>query len=203
LLVQITAVAEMIRELGLKNVEARHTRAEEVTERFDYITGRSVTAMPRFIGWVRGKLLLDALPGAPLETGVLYIRGGVGQDQDAAAEVDEETGLPIPEPAGVYPLTDLIQGGLYDGDKVVLHYAAADLFEYFQQADDVLAARRAQEQGIAAGESRVFKEDYGGREYRERETRPRGWSEGRPGNPRRSNSNPYGGRSGPPRRNGG
>lgn len=47
---------KVIEALGLKNVETRHARAEEIREKFDHIVSRAVTDIPEFIGWTGSKL---------------------------------------------------------------------------------------------------------------------------------------------------
>ncbi len=131
---KIRVVADMARRLGLTNVEARHTRVEMVTERFNFVTGRSVTAMPRFVGWVQQKFVGEPLaasaalpglmgvgadPGGDIRGGILYIKGGVGED---VKEQVEDLGGWVP--TSRFPITALIGGGprVYDGDKAVLHF---------------------------------------------------------------------------------
>jgi 16S rRNA (guanine527-N7)-methyltransferase len=124
---KIRVVADMARRLGLSNVEARHTRVEEVRERFHFVTGRSVTAMARFVGWVQAKFVAEplaasaALPGvgAEIRGGILYIKGGIGED--VKDQVEDLGGW---VPTGRFPITQLIGGGprVYDGDKAVLHF---------------------------------------------------------------------------------
>lgn len=41
--------------LGLTNVKAEQKRAEELTDKYDFVVSRAVTAMPRFAEWIRGK----------------------------------------------------------------------------------------------------------------------------------------------------
>ncbi|CAM9116100.1 unnamed protein product, partial [Heterosigma akashiwo] len=71
---KIQVVRDMAERLGLRNVEARHARIQEVAERADFVVGRSVTALPRFLGWVR-KNLAPPSPACP-HAGIFYIKGG-------------------------------------------------------------------------------------------------------------------------------
>ena len=67
----VNAVAE---ELGLDNVVGVHARAEDIKEQFDFVVSRAVTAMPKFLPWVKGKFFKkdkNALPN-----GILYLKGG-------------------------------------------------------------------------------------------------------------------------------
>ena len=49
-------------------------RVETLTERFDYVVSRAVTAMPEFVGWV-WKLIEPGEQGS-LPNGILYLKGG-------------------------------------------------------------------------------------------------------------------------------
>lgn len=113
-------------KLGLSNVSTRHARVESVMDKFNYVTGRSVTAMPRFVDWVRDKLLgpedVKGKPPRPQglpEEGILYIKGGIDEEH-----LEDLGGL---VPTKRYPISDLIGAGLYTGDKSVIHYATPDL----------------------------------------------------------------------------
>lgn len=119
---KVRVVGDMAVRLGLQNVRVRHTRVEEVRERFNFVTGRSVTAMPRFVGWVKDKL--HAAPSAPSkgfpDDGILYIKGGVSDETQ-----EEDLGGWMP--TARYPIGELIGGDVYDGDKSVLHFSVQDL----------------------------------------------------------------------------
>ena len=49
--------------------------------RFDFILSRAVTAMPEFIGWVKGKV--SPLNFHDLDNGILYLKGGDLADEFA------------------------------------------------------------------------------------------------------------------------
>ncbi len=72
---KIKVVNEVQEALGLKNVKALHSRAEEVKGSFDQIVSRAVTQMPKFMGWVKGKV--ERTPrNANLPHGIWYLKGG-------------------------------------------------------------------------------------------------------------------------------
>lgn len=75
----VNAVAEA---LGLANVEAKHMRAEEVRDKFDFVVSRAVTRMAPFFEWVRFKFAKQHLHALP--NGILYLKGG-----DLKEELDE------------------------------------------------------------------------------------------------------------------
>jgi len=71
---KLAAVDAMISKLGLKNVTTRWIRAEQITDHFDIVTGRSVTNLNEFLAL--SKPLVKRRNGS-----VVYI---TGQSQDFA-----------------------------------------------------------------------------------------------------------------------
>jgi 16S rRNA (guanine527-N7)-methyltransferase len=71
---KIKVVNEVAQSLGLKNVKAVHGRAENVSQKFDFIVSRAVTRMPVFIDWVKDKL--DPICINDFPNGILYLKGG-------------------------------------------------------------------------------------------------------------------------------
>jgi 16S rRNA (guanine527-N7)-methyltransferase len=71
---KIKVVNEVAAALGLKNVQTRHARAEEINGRFDFVVSRAVTALPTFVGWVKDKI--EPAGKNELPNGILYLKGG-------------------------------------------------------------------------------------------------------------------------------
>lgn len=71
---KITVVKNVAEAMGLDNVEAINTRAENVKGRFDFVVSRAVTRMGAFHGWVSNKISTDSRH--PLYNGILYLKGG-------------------------------------------------------------------------------------------------------------------------------
>ena len=71
---KIRVVEDVATQLGLKNVQAIHGRAEEVRGDFDFMVSRAVTEMSAFLTWVWDKIV----PGGTndLPNGILYLKGG-------------------------------------------------------------------------------------------------------------------------------
>lgn len=67
----VSAVAEA---LGLENVDARHSRAEEVKEAFDFVTTRGVATLEELMRWSRRLLKKKHLHALP--NGLLALKGG-------------------------------------------------------------------------------------------------------------------------------
>jgi 16S rRNA (guanine527-N7)-methyltransferase len=60
--------------LGLKNVEARHQRAQEFKQPVDFIVSRAVTKMEDFVPWVTKNVKNKGTH--KLNNGILYLKGG-------------------------------------------------------------------------------------------------------------------------------
>jgi 16S rRNA (guanine527-N7)-methyltransferase len=71
---KIKVVQEVAAALGLKNLRAAHTRAEQVNEKFDFVISRAVTRLNEFYPWVRGKF--NKLSRNSKPNGILYLKGG-------------------------------------------------------------------------------------------------------------------------------
>lgn len=71
---KITVVKAVAEGAGLTNVDARCVRVETLTERFDYVVSRAVTAMPEFVGWVWNRI--ERGQQGTLPNGILYLKGG-------------------------------------------------------------------------------------------------------------------------------
>ena len=100
----VNAVAET---LGLDNVIGMHQRAEKVKGKFDFIVSRAVTAMPKFLPWVRGKFLIkdrNALPN-----GILYLKGGDLSEEMSTVKQHWEQ----------FPLSAYFQGEFFETKHVV------------------------------------------------------------------------------------
>lgn len=72
---KIKVVQEVATALGLKNVEARHTRAEDIKNRkFDFVITRAVASLDKLVAWcfpLIKKQHIHALPN-----GLLALKGG-------------------------------------------------------------------------------------------------------------------------------
>ncbi|MCB1104616.1 MAG: 16S rRNA (guanine(527)-N(7))-methyltransferase RsmG [Opitutaceae bacterium] len=109
---KITAVTAMADELGLRNVRGLAVRAETIHEKFDYVTGRAVTALSAFLGWAR-PLLRPGTQGQP-DNGVLYFKGTLWREELAGGTV---------QPASVWPLDAWINRPFF-AEKFLLHFRA-------------------------------------------------------------------------------
>ena len=103
---KIKVVEEVVAGLGLENVTAVNSRAEELNQQFDFIVSRAVAAMPTFVHWVKGKIKKEALHER--RNGILYLKGG-----DLTEELQKYTS------ASIYYLTDYFDESFFETKKVV------------------------------------------------------------------------------------
>src|SRR5690606_15686618 len=71
---KIKVVTEVANALGLKNVKATHTRAEQITDKYNFVVSRAVTRLVDFYPWVKGKFAKENINAIP--NGILYLKGG-------------------------------------------------------------------------------------------------------------------------------
>ena len=76
---KIKVVENIAKEISLKNVKTTHERAENITEKFDFIISRAVTHMEKFVPWVKNKMLSKSRHA--LKNGILYLKGGNLQEE--------------------------------------------------------------------------------------------------------------------------
>ncbi len=91
---KIKVVQEVAKALDLKNVRAYHARAEEIPGKFDFITGRAVTDINAFYGWVRNKIKTKQQNGLP--NGILYLKGGETLKEELSAFRSRAQIFPLP-----------------------------------------------------------------------------------------------------------
>jgi 16S rRNA (guanine527-N7)-methyltransferase len=104
---KIKVVTEVAAALGLTNVKASHLRAEQVTDKYDFVVSRAVTRLIDFYPWVQNKFNKTSNNAIP--NGILYLKGG------ELAEEIEESRLK----AELYPLKDYFEEEFFDTKYVV------------------------------------------------------------------------------------
>jgi 16S rRNA (guanine527-N7)-methyltransferase len=104
---KIKVVSEVAAALGLTNVKASHLRAEQVTDKYDFVVSRAVTRLIDFYPWVQAKFNKTSNNAIP--NGILYLKGG------ELAEEIEESRLK----AELYPLKDYFEEEFFDTKYVV------------------------------------------------------------------------------------
>ncbi len=71
---KIKVVSEVAKAIGLKNLQASHSRAEQISGKFDFVVSRAVTRLGEFYPWVKGKFTKRS--DNTLPSGILYLKGG-------------------------------------------------------------------------------------------------------------------------------
>ncbi|SMC59005.1 16S rRNA (guanine(527)-N(7))-methyltransferase RsmG [Pedobacter nyackensis] len=104
---KIKVVTEVAQALGLKNVTASHLRAEQITDKFDFVVSRAVTRLIDFYPWIKGKFNKESKNAIP--NGILYLKGG-----DLAEEIAESR-----LKAELYPLSAYFKEEFFETKYVV------------------------------------------------------------------------------------
>jgi 16S rRNA (guanine527-N7)-methyltransferase len=112
---KITVVQDLVDKLGLKNVEARQCRAEDVKKQFDFVTGRAVKNLPEYFSWIKKNVRRGERNSIP--NGVLYWKGGELGDELTALGIRPRKTISLGE----------IFGDPYFEEKYILHFDARDI----------------------------------------------------------------------------
>lgn len=95
---KIKVVQEVSNVLKLKNVSSAHIRAEDFSEKIDFVVSRAVTKMETFVPWVKKNV--RSTHKHTLKNGILYLKGGDLKEELAAFPKAKEFSLKdyFPEP---------------------------------------------------------------------------------------------------------
>lgn len=104
---KITVVKGVCEGAGIKNIDARNTRVEQIPERFDYVVSRAVTEMPTFVKWIWNKI--DRGQRGSLPNGILYLKGGDLTEELAATKIQWTE----------YPISEFFDEEFFETKKVV------------------------------------------------------------------------------------
>lgn len=104
---KIKVVNEVATAVGLKNMVAEQKRAEDVTEKFEFVISRAVTDASIFYRWVQNKISKKQFNELP--NGILFLKGG---------ELDEEF-KSFKKQAVFYNLKDFFEEDFFETKKVV------------------------------------------------------------------------------------
>jgi len=108
---KIKVVNEISNALKLKNITSSHTRVEEIDGRYDFVTGRAVTALADFYTLVKPKIHKNHRN--LLRNGVLYLAGG-----ELQGEIEK-----LNAATKIYPLRDVFDEPYFE-TKLLVHIAA-------------------------------------------------------------------------------
>ena len=104
---KIKVVNEVVESLGLKNVKAKHMRAENVKGEFDFIVSRAVTKMDDFVKWTKGKIAKKQQH--EIKNGILYLKGGDFKDELVALKRKYK----------IYEISDFFSEEYYQTKKLI------------------------------------------------------------------------------------
>ena len=104
---KITVVKGVCEGAGITNIDARHTRVEQIPERFDYVVSRAVTEMPQFVKWIWSKI--DRGQRGTLPNGILYLKGGALTEELSATRMKWTE----------YQIADFFEEEFFETKKVV------------------------------------------------------------------------------------
>ncbi len=103
------AVDAMVADVGLKNVHVVNKRAETLESSWNFILGRAVASLPKFLGWIRGNLRKGVIEDIP--NGVFYWKGSLYREELNAVNL---------EPHAVYAIEERIPDA-YFKEKYIVH----------------------------------------------------------------------------------
>lgn len=104
---KIKVVAEVAHSLGLKNVTSSHLRAEQVTDKYDFVVSRAVTRLIDFYPWIKGKF--NKVSKNSIQNGILYLKGGDLDEEIAESRLKAE----------LYPLSAYFEEDFFETKYVV------------------------------------------------------------------------------------
>ena len=104
---KITVVKGVCEGAGIKNIDARNTRVEQIAEKFDYVVSRAVTEMPAFVKWIWTKI--EKGQRGTLPNGILYLKGGDLTEELAATKMKWKE----------YNISDFFEEEFFETKKVV------------------------------------------------------------------------------------
>ena len=103
---KIKVVQEVVEGLKLTNVNAIHSRVEDLDSQHDFVVSRAVAAMPTFVGWIKGRIKKESVHEQ--KNGILYLKGG---------DLSEE--LKGYKNARVFNLSEYFKEDFFETKKVV------------------------------------------------------------------------------------
>ena len=106
---KIKVVNEVAAGLNLTNVFGKHSRAEEIKDKFHFVVSRAVTEFPVFYSWVKDKFLREKFNDLP--NGILYLKGG---------DLEQEFGKFFAQ-SKFYNLKDYFTEEFFETKKVVYY----------------------------------------------------------------------------------
>lgn len=104
---KIKVVNEISSALELNNVQTSHIRAEDVSEKYDFVVSRAVAKLKPFYAWVKNKF--NKVSNNELKNGILYLKGGDLQDELKESKLRYKT----------FDISEYYEEGFFETKKVV------------------------------------------------------------------------------------
>ena len=104
---KIQVVNVIAEALELHNITTQHIRAEQLTDKYDFVVSRAVTSIPAFLPWIKDKFIQRKLHTLP--NGIFFLKGG-----DLTDEL-----RPYRDRATVFPINIFFNEPFFEGKKVV------------------------------------------------------------------------------------
>jgi 16S rRNA (guanine527-N7)-methyltransferase len=104
---KIKVVEEIAKALGLLNVQAKHARAEDIDQDFEFVVSRAVTRITPFYYWIHKKISPNHFH--PMRNGILYLKGG-----DLKEELEE-----FGKKHKLYDLSTIFEEDFFETKKVL------------------------------------------------------------------------------------
>ena len=76
---KMAVVDEVVKELGLKNINSQWSRAEDLDYSYDFLVTRAVAKMPTLINWSKGRF--NNYSFHDIENGIIALKGGDIDDE--------------------------------------------------------------------------------------------------------------------------
>lgn len=108
---KISVVNGVAESLGLMNVVGKHTRVQDLTDKYDFVVSRAVTAFPDFVKMVQARISTDQKNS--ISNGILYLKGG-----DFAEEI-----APYAKCVIVTDLTSYFEESFFETKKIIHWFA--------------------------------------------------------------------------------
>jgi 16S rRNA (guanine527-N7)-methyltransferase len=107
---KIKVLEDVAENLKLTNITAKQERAENITGKFDFVTGRAVTNLPDFVGWVK-KNIKHSVPN-----GIICLKGG-----DLSDEIQNTVKKYSLSPSQIieYHISDFFEESFFETKKVI------------------------------------------------------------------------------------
>lgn len=115
---KILVVSDIVQKLNLTNVKCIWSRAEEVNEKYDFIVGRAVSALPNFLGFSSHLIKSNENDIQNRQFGLYYLKGGDFKQELVEASISH------------YDLTKVNSLLPIDSDKSILHIPTVEITKF-------------------------------------------------------------------------